>query len=186
MPRTWTPKTEFGEFSLVQIALRADDYLRLMRGHTQGEVTRGRHVWQGSTWLRQANAIVDFIAVAENFSLVRLLAICPALKESDVFSWQKRIAAWERHAGIKLEQLIPDWEALRGFIEVRNALQHGLGRLTEAQLDSKRHDQTLSWIEKADVPLHGDLVQIDHLTVKRSREVCAAFVGILDSAAPTP
>jgi hypothetical protein len=106
------------------------------------------------------------------------------VKENEILSWEKRITAWDRHTGIKLEKTIADWPVLRGFIEVRNALQHGLGHLTDMQLGPKRHDEVLSWIGKTGVTLHGDLVRVDELAVERCRRVCAEFVVSLDTAAP--
>lgn len=68
-----------------------------------------------------------------------------------------------------------------GYVEVRNAIQHGLGRLTAQQLD--RREQTLSRIAASGVDLNGDRVTVTDDDVDRCYRTCRRFVHHADGAA---
>jgi hypothetical protein len=70
-----------------------------------------------------------------------------------------------------------------GFVHVRNALQHGLGRLTDQQLYRFR-DQVLNEIHASSVNLNGDMLTVTDGDVSRCGTVSAGFIRWLDSAAP--
>jgi hypothetical protein len=128
--------------------------------------------------------LVDFVAVVENFTSQRLLKLRANLAESDVFSWEKRRTSWARHASVDFTHIVPHWQMMQGFIEARNALQHGLGRLTDFQLKPQRRAQVLADLKFAKVPLIGDLVLVNAETVSTCRKHCADFVVALDNVAP--
>lgn len=57
-----------------------------------------------------------------------------AEREADTWSGQER--AWKAWHGVDLARA-PDYKDLRGVIEARNAIVHGLGLLTQRQLRGK-------------------------------------------------
>ena len=87
---------------------------------------RGRHR-SGHGDPLNGNAITDCVAVAESFAVSRLLVLCPAIPERDVFSRKSRLTAWRGHGVVDLSSY-GRWSALMGYAEVRNAMLHGLGR----------------------------------------------------------
>jgi hypothetical protein len=186
MPSNLAATTHLGEISLLQIALRAMDHERLSRSDQEPDALVGRHVWLNESQLRHRNAVVDLVAVAENFTSSRLVQLRPNLTENDVFTWERRRRAWAEHGSVDLETVTPDWLALQGFIEARNALQHGLGRLTDFQLDRRRREETLRRLRAAAIYLSGDFVHIHVETVHRCHDVCKSYVLALDEAAASP
>jgi hypothetical protein len=186
VPSKLAATTRLGEASLLQIALRAMDHERLSRSDHERDALVGRHVWLNKSQLRHGNAVVDLVAVAENFTSSRLLQLRPTLTENDVFTWERRRRAWAEHGPVDLVTVAPDWLALQGFVEARNALQHGLGLLTDFQLDPRRREETLARLLAAPVYLTGDVVHIRVETVYRCRDVCESYVLTLDNAAPSP
>jgi hypothetical protein len=179
------PVTDLGEAALAQITLRAFDHDRLMRWQGNERYIAGRHLWLQNDQLRHANALVDFVAVVENFTTQRLLKLRPNLTEGDVFAWEKRRTSWSMHANVDFTHIVPHWKMLQGFIEARNAAQHGLGRLTDKQLSPGRRDKVLADLKSAKISLIGDFVLINIDTVKTCRQSCAGFVLALDNIAPT-
>lgn len=165
---------------LGQLVRRAEDHRRLTALDTFGDDGTGRHlraVVQG----RDANALVDFVAVAEAFSTGRLVPLLPAQPPPDLATWKKRTQA-SRRAGVDLT-LFPGWSALMGFVDVRNALQHRLGRLTDMQLERHR-TQTLAQIAASGVDLNGDLLTVTGQDADRCYRTCAAFIRYLDERCP--
>ncbi len=118
---------------------------------------RGRHR-SGHGDPLNGNAITDCVAVAESFAVSRLLVLCPAIPERDVFSRKSRLTAWRGHGVVDLNSY-GRWSALMGYAEVRNAMLHGLGRLTDEQL-GKRRQQVLVQIKAAGVHLNGPTVML--------------------------
>lgn len=172
--------TELGELSLRRIALRLNDYSRLHSQDLDRPVV-GRHVSGELQELRQQNAVVDIVAIAEGFTGDRLRSFRSAVTDQEVFTWRGRIRAWRKHAGVQVESCL-SWRTLSGFIEVRNALQHGLGRLTERQL--QRREEVLGDIACAGTVLDGDVVRVRDEDVQLCAHHCLEFVSWLDTTAP--
>jgi hypothetical protein len=182
MPSKRVSATALGEASLAQLAMRLLDHNHLTTRDLGRGDQEGRHLWIRQSQLRHGNALVDLVAVTENFVTRRLLEFWPGVTESEVSTWKKREYAWRNHANVDLTIITPDWHNLLGFVEARNALQHGLGRLTEMQLGRHR-DDVLSDLAAANISLIGDLIQIDVHTVRSCYSVCENFVVTLDNAA---
>lgn len=161
--------------ALDRLAARYAEHLRLAGPSSVGG---GRHVPRPEQ-TRQANAVVDMIAVAEAFSIDRLLAGWPSTPPGSIGTWKKREKAW-RDVGVHLTAFT-SWFALMGYVEVRNALQHGLGRLTDLQLGWR--DQTLSRIGASGVDLNGDRVTVTDGDVHGCYRTCRGFVLHADEAA---
>ena len=184
MPRG-AASTNLGEAAVLQISLRVLDHAWLT-GHTaEMEELQGRHIRYEHDQVRHNNTVVDLVAVAENFTTRRLLELRSSLTENDVFNWERRRRAWARHAQVDLTMETPNWNSLQGFVQARNALQHGLGYLTDFQLSPRNRERTLKEIRAAQILLFGDRVYIEDETVSRCAEVCVSFVLALDRVAPS-
>lgn len=180
MPDLRQLKTAYGEAALAQLAIRMVDYRRLM---TESFPGTGRTIRRlGLT--RHANALTDLVAVSEHFTVARLLSARPTATSHEVRSWIERQKAWKKYTGVRLESYAA-WNPLLGYVEVRNALQHGLGRLTSQQLNTRR-DQILGQIRAAGVQLNGDRVEVTEVDVDRRAMTCSGFVIFLDSVGPRP
>jgi len=184
MPSRLSSRTNRAEAALLQIAMRVEDHRRLASGDPTQGLPQGRHIWWQSDFLRHGNAIVDLVAVAENFCSSRLLDCRPQVQEQEVFSWDRRKKAWKKYASVDLETVTLFWDNLYGFIEARNSLQHGLGSLTDSQLSEKRRGDVLRCIKTAGLALVGDRISVDFSSVVECRRVCEEFVFGLDVQAP--
>lgn len=183
MPSKQKPITELGEASVAQLAMRLLDHDRLVAQDLSVLYPAGRHSWLPLVGLRHAHALVDLVAVAENFAATRLRQLHTAVPEKEVSSWEKRRRAWNKHDDVDLTSITPNWHKLMGFVEARNAFQHGLGRLTEMQLGGTRRGDVLSDLAIAGVSVVGDLIQVEAKTVKACHSVCEEFVLALDNKA---
>jgi hypothetical protein len=169
------------EEALAQVMSRLADHRQLMRLDADTGSARGRRFRQLQR-TRHGNALVDLVAVAESFAAGRLLRLRPAISYDEVSTWSRREKAWARHTMVNLRKY-QEWSALMGFVHVRNALQHGLGRLTEQQLD-RYHDKVLNEIHASSVNLNGDMLTVTADDVSRCGTVSAGFIWWLDNAAP--
>ncbi|MGC5321579.1 hypothetical protein ACPXB5_22910 [Micromonospora arida] len=173
--------TALGEAALGQLVIRVADYRTLLQFSGTRNGQSGRHL-RGSAVVRHGNALTDLVAVLESFTVARLLNIRPAITHNQVMRWTDRIKMWKKHGGVDLATF-PGLRAVLGFVEVRNALEHGLGRLTERQLDQHR-DEVLKQIAAAGVQLDGDQVILTPTDVVRCGEVGGDFIKFVDLHAP--
>ncbi|WP_091379104.1 hypothetical protein [Geodermatophilus sp. DSM 45219] len=125
---------------------------------------------------------MDFVAVTESFDTGRLLPFIPPSAPTDVGTWQKRTKAWKRHAGTD-PTTFDRWQALMGFVDVRNALQHGLGRLTDQQL--RHREQLLGQVQAAGVNLNGDRLTVTQVDAERCYRTCTDYIRFLDALCPS-
>jgi len=165
--------TAQAEWALRRLTVRTADYLNM----TQTPATVGRHLPDRFA-TRDANALVDLVAAAEAFCVARLATVGIT---AEVTTWDKRAKAWLKQ-GVDLVKDYPGWHAFMGFVEVRNAIQHGLGRLTDRQL-GKHKQETLRYIASAGIGLNGDAIIIGRDDVIRCDHACSTFIRWLDRAA---
>jgi len=182
MPSHAPARTDIGEHSLSLMVRRLDDYLRIEELQRDDETMPGRHLLGRVGHLQSQNALVDLVAGAEAFTTVRLRTVRPMVNEAEVRTWESRKRAWSKHAQVTFDQC-PSWQALKGFVEVRNSIQHGLGRITEFQFH--RRAEVLAAIKGCGVVLDGDTVRLTSGDVKRCAHGCVVFVSWLDNIAPT-
>lgn len=186
MPSGSNAATTLGEVALAQLAMRLLDYDQLSARDLTALYPSGRHLRLQQVGLRHANALVDLVAVAENFATKRLLELHPEVSEYQVSTWEKRRQAWKSSADIELRDLTPNWRKLIGFVEARNAFQHGLGRLTDMQLSAARRGDVLACLAAANITLIGDTIRIGSRDVRACHGICEEFVLALDNEARTP
>jgi hypothetical protein len=178
------PKTTAGEESLGQLRQRLDEFEAAV-AVLAAQPWRGRHQSGQSDEGMRANALVDFVAIAENFSVHRLQQVNPALTDDQLSSWNKRKQRWKNENVDFLVDLAGTWPQLDGFVQVRNALAHGLGALTAMQLERFRAE-TLTALTACGVFADGGRVRLRDVDVRRCAEVCIAFLLELDNRAALP
>jgi len=96
-------------------------------------------------------------------------------------SWFSRDEVWKREFNIDLWEC-PDYAPLRGFVEARNAVSHGLGYLTDQQLS--RLPDVESNLKAANVELDGRRVLFGDRHLEATAYIAIGFVTWLDFAAP--
>lgn len=170
--------TELGRTTRVKLAQRHETF-RLLE--VDASFPRQRHVREHERSLVE-NAVTDLLALTEAFFVARLLAADPSIKEEKLRTWQGRSTACQARISVPVASH-GDWRPLMGYVEARNAVQHGQGRLTRRQLAEHRKD-VLSALAAADVHLNGDLVVLVAEDVTSCHRACASIVRYLDEQAP--
>jgi hypothetical protein len=141
------------------------------------------------------DAIFRLVAVAEDFSLLRLIEITedllPAGRLVEVLwegeldrsmdTWDSRLGAWSRLHQIEVKSQLPRYDRLDGFIQARNAIAHGLGQLTRKQ--SGNRAATVQRLAAAGIKTNGDVLILGLENVETCAAVCESFVLWLDEQA---
>lgn len=174
---------------------RALAFYRLIRDAELGE--------PHDTWLRPSAAIfpaehlaqdviLRLVAIAEDLSMNLILDRSESVLPSDPRvgwlwerefrrsgeSWEGRVELWTRiHS--KPMSGFAEGPSLRGFVEARNAIAHGLGQLTRRQMRDEK--STLARLRNAGIHVRGDTVELDEDAVERCAAVVRAFIAWLDS-----
>lgn len=171
--------TADGEWALRRLVYRYSEF-RGAAFHAQGDLERSRTIRSDTA---NINAVVDFVAIAESFSVTRLLAIAPNLGDRALNSWKKRYDEWGRVLGSTGLSGFEEWDALLGFVDARNAIQHGLGRLTAMQLEMYK-EEVIARLQSAHIRRDGDRLLVRSVDVDRCFGICRDFIAWLDSEAP--
>jgi hypothetical protein len=141
----------------------------------------GRHsVFAEKTEL--TDALSDLMSIMGAFAVARFRIACPAIADDKISTWQKREVAWKKQFSLDLSNHLA-WRQLRGFVEARNAAQHGRGRLTDLQLGAHR-DEILDRLRDASVHLDGNRVVLTKDDLARCQIIAAAVVEHLDRSTP--
>jgi len=110
--------------------------------------------------------------------VIRLLMLEKELAESA--NWETRRRAFRRHHKLDLRKCAK-YDYLEGAIEVRNAIAHGLGKLTTRQTLSAQTPKQLRVVNVSVVNQRVDL-NADHIS--ECARHCAEFLLSLDSMLP--
>jgi hypothetical protein len=172
--------SDLGEQVLGRLCMRWVDYEQAIK-IIRFAFPQGRHTRIHSNTARHANTVVDMVALAEEFSTERLTGLRPQLPYHAHSNWESRKKSWLKHLGIDFAK-INGWVELAGFIEARNALQHGQGRLTNKQLDNRA--VTIAKLAAARLTLVGDCIVIDEAVTAGCYVSCKAFITSLDASVP--
>jgi hypothetical protein len=166
-----------GDIRLLQAERVRTDWLR-------GPVPLGRVPGFEPTAAERATqlAVTTIVAIAEHFSASRLRAQ-PNVTDQDVRNWPNQEKAWAKYAGVSLSALSA-YQPFRGFNEARNAIMHGRGTLTPLQLSPSSADAVRKRIAAAGIRCIRNNVVITHDDLGCCADICWAFVGQLDAAAP--
>jgi hypothetical protein len=170
--------TQEGQWALDRLVIRFLEYRTA--GASDTPDTPGRHHGV-HVKVRNSNALIDLVAVAESFTVSRLISIRD-VHYSKLTAWNRRKETWRKEADTSLETF-SDWDSLMGYVEARNALQHGLGRLTDRQLDQHK-DETIRVIDRAGIQRSGPDLIISSRNITDAMEVCRSFISWLDTTAP--
>ncbi|CPU66576.1 Uncharacterised protein [Mycobacteroides abscessus] len=92
-------------------------------------------------------------------------------------SWDRRKTAFRDYHGVNMGTC-DGWEVIDQAIQVRNAIAHGLGRLTLRQ----RNQRSIQKIAKSGVLLSGDRVRIPRGAIERNYDASIRFVKSVDRA----
>lgn len=94
-------------------------------------------------------------------------------------TWSAKVKEWQAAFGSDIGDpgLCPSFAPMRGYYEVRNAILHRRGELT----DSQRRAQIYARLEVANVERIGFHVVVTHSTVSNCADVCARSVRELDA-----
>ena len=141
-------------------------------------------VRQESCYLRLvsiAEAYVDVVSsdllraeYARSGSLVQ--SLIEAAEISFSRGWQDREKAFQDHFGIRITKF-PTHKDLKCATDVRNAIAHGVGRLTSRQ----RTANTRARMESIGVIVRDNHVVLSADSVRACRDICAAFMRELDA-----
>lgn len=175
------PKTTAGEESLGRLRQRLDEF-EVAVAVLAARPWRGRHQSGQSDEGIRANALVDLVAITENFSVHRLLGVAPALTDRQVGTWYSRKDHWANHGVDHETALAHVWPQMDGFVVVRNAFQHGLGVLTQQQLTQHR-DDVLRVLSQCGVFVDGARVRLADTDVRRCASTCFAYILEVDNRA---
>jgi hypothetical protein len=170
-----TVPTVHAEWALSRLTARHREH----RSAPVQQTRTGRHC-SAVLVTRDANAVVDLVAIAESFAVARwsTVSAAPAGK-----SWQDRRRQWLQH-GVDFNAC-PTWHELDGYIAARNAVQHNLGKLTDLQL-GKLKPSVLAALAAAGIERNGDAVLLRAVDVDRCAQTCQQYIHWLDVAAPLP
>jgi hypothetical protein len=97
---------------------------------------------------------------------------------SGTANWGARERMYKRHHGIKLASTV-GFKQLMGYVEARNSIAHGLGRLTTRQLDSA---ETLSRLARVNIKVSQGHVPLASGDVEGCHDICREFLMALDQS----
>lgn len=173
-------------------------YRRRVRAESRGRHGRLRkgRVGSGSLPLPYS-AVVSMISVAEGFFATTLQtrvesaftvtsrlmkdAESVAVRTMDS-SWDDRMKHAKRWFGIDRAGKAHVTDML-AFVEARNAVAHGVGRLTRRQLAGDEGKRVIADLNSVGVSVVSGLLLIDHLAVERCARSCRSAVIWLDDEA---
>lgn len=173
--------SKVAEIAIRRLALRTAD----LRNADHAPFGGGRHL-PTPEFNDHTSMLVDLVAITEAYFGDRLEQAFPSLSRPD--TWRSRTNAWRVRAGVDIAA-DPRWPAFIGFVEARNALQHGLGRLTEKQLNpigksgrEPRRTEVLRALAASGLTLDGDRLIVTRSDVKRCAAHCRELIMTADAA----
>lgn len=158
---------------------------RGLRRRTRSEVGMART-------FQSHDGILRLVAIAEEFSITRFVDVVEVVLPSDPLvsalwdaeldrssdTWPKRDELWKRYKDVNLREF-PRRGPLNGFIEARNSISHGLGRLTRRQL--RKREATTERLLEANIHVQDESLVIDTTHVEQCATVVKAFIDWLDA-----
>jgi hypothetical protein len=141
--------------------------------------------------MRVEDALTRFMSIADEFTHGLLVDVTEAKLPSDrrvallwenyvegqTDTWPRRFAAWKNLHGIPFDEF-PRYHPLRGYIEARNAVVHGLGVLTRKQL--KKPDTAEGRLRAAQITLTGTRVALTADNATACAQVVRDLIKWLD------
>lgn len=132
-------------------------------------------------------------AVAEEFAHATLLEASEPLvpqthailkqlwrhAETQIEQWNSLADAWAKWHGINMKTE-PQYQRLQGVVDARNAIVHGLGRLTRKQTRADGGAAVRANLARVGITTSGTSLVINDESVKRSVHAARAFIEWLD------
>ncbi|MCG5216157.1 hypothetical protein [Streptosporangium sp. KLBMP 9127] len=116
---------------------------------------------------------VEHAVVSAQNSIASTLADEAVIRATS--SWQEQKKAYKDWLGIS-----EDWKSVERLAEARNAVAHGLGKLTKRQM---RNEQSVrSKLEAAGIIVDGNTVVLSDESLAEAASACCAFIEKLDLA----
>jgi len=178
--------TYIGEASLIRLSEAYARHVARVSVDTS-RPSSGRH-FPAYVLTNHELAVAEIVSVTEHFSTGRLQELQPTISDRDLSSWFARNRVWRETEQIDVEDQtqFPDWPVVLGFVEARNAIQHGLGSLTRRQLSPRYRASVLNALVAAQVRLSGSRIVLTDQAVATCFRHCSAFVLSMDIRARTP
>jgi hypothetical protein len=145
---------------------------------------------------RHSLVLPHIVAIVEDFSH-QLLVYCtfPLLDLTHPFredmwreaheraegNWSIHLEAWKKWHGVVCTAS-PHYEALMAFVDARNAIMHGLGRLTRRQLGKDGGKTTINRLATVGIGVRAGRVVLTHAAVRSCAETCRDYVEWLDES----
>lgn len=178
MPDPLRHLTKFAEDAVGDIRLIVHDYTAARAGSI-GSSSVGRFGLADQGFGDRATqfAVANIVAVVEHYAEQILLDAGSDPKK--VRTWPDKVKMWQAVFGPDIEDpsICPSFVPMRGYYEVRNAIMHRRGELT----DSQRKDEVYARIEAASVERVGFDVVVSRSTVATCADVCVRCVEELDA-----
>jgi hypothetical protein len=134
------------------------------------------------------------VSIAEDYSRSRLVEVSEAVvrlehpleirmwaqtEESAESSWDSIKRSWTEWHAVTISDA-PTYGPLRGFVEARNTILHGLGELTRKQLRGRNANRTRTRFGQAGITTVGRRIRLSSADVENSAKAAIGFVQWLD------
>ena len=137
------------------------------------------------------STILALVSIAEEFCVSRLVELTEERSPRDPIvellwatelersadTWPQRDALLVRYFGIAAKDF-PGHAALLGFVDARNAIAHGLGKLTRKQV--QKRPKISAHLAQAGISLARDVLLLEQGNVERCAAVMKDYVRWLD------
>jgi hypothetical protein len=146
---------------------------------------------------RYSLVLPHIVAIAEEFSRALLLVCSDPLVEAgaplvkDLWkegqkkaegAWEQHRNAWRAWFGVDFNDCVA-WQPVRAFSEARNAIMHGLGRLTRRQLSDDGGRAIAELCQQVGIRVRGGRIQVGEASVRECAQRCKEFILWLDEVA---
>jgi hypothetical protein len=129
------------------------------------------------------SALVDRTEKTLPTSPPLVMTIWNQLEQDVERTWAAQERAWQDWYGV-IWSKTPEYLHLEGYIEARNAIVHGLGRLTKRQTRTLGAEtRTVNRLKQSDIRLDADRLIADDETVHGCAKAAVGFIGWLDRQA---
>jgi hypothetical protein len=165
--------------------------------HSRGRLTGPRGVLLADP--RHSMVLPHLVAVVEEFSRTQLIE--QSLLEIDVTkalqrslwatgesraegTWDGQVGAWREWHGLDLEHGA-GYRELRAFVEARNAIMHGLGRLTRKQLRKHGGREVIASLNQVGIGVSGGALSFPFSVLPHCAAVGRSFIEWMDTEIQT-
>lgn len=194
------PLSEEAELARSRVMRSVANYSRWSRGQRPGRLglrSRFFDTAGGRTHSEPEDlTVAQMVSVSEYFSISRLFEFIESRLDGSTemayqiweesqggieTSWERQVQGWSKYASVSIKA-DPSYTSLSPYIEVRNAVMHGLGSLTRRQ--QRRAATLVPELARAGISVDGTRVELSRDDVLACRDATVAFIEWLDDQAP--